>query len=109
MTRPSHNEVARAYAVLKTAKTNAIVKVATRKVEKYKQAMLCAEEEPADVEYVPTTPGYCPLSPCYCPSTPCLALEHGLALRYIWHHVNKERMNPCVCVLLAVAFLFCII
>jgi hypothetical protein len=71
MTRPSRNEVARAYAVLKAAKTNAIVKAATKKLEKYKQSMLCAEEEPTNPSYKPTTPVYLPLSPCYCPSTQC--------------------------------------
>ena len=35
MTRPSRNEVARAYAVLKAAKTNAIVKAATKKLKKF--------------------------------------------------------------------------
>ena len=72
MTRPSRNEVARAYAVLKVAKQNIIVKSAAKKLKKYNQeqaAMLCVEEEyvPASPSYRPTTPCYCPSSPCYCP------------------------------------------
>ena len=65
-TKPSLIEVARAYTVLKAAKTNLIAK-ALKKRKLDKKYELC-DEEPI---YVPTTPGYCPLSPCYVPSMPC--------------------------------------
>ena len=68
-TKPSRNEVARAYAVLKAAKTNLIAKALKKRKldEKYE---LC-DEEPTTPIYVPTTPGYCPSSPCYVPSMQC--------------------------------------
>jgi hypothetical protein len=69
-TKPSRNEVARAYAVLKTAKINLIAKAAKkRKLNKYK--LYAEEEEPTTPIYVPTTPSYEPTSPSYFPSMPC--------------------------------------
>ena len=74
-TKPSRIEVARAYAVLKAAKTKNVMiakrgggdhgakALKKRKLDK-KYELLCDEE--------PTTPGYyCPSSPCYVPSMPC--------------------------------------
>ena len=70
-TKPSRIDVARAYAVLKAAKTkNVMIAKALKKRKLDKKYELC-DEEPTTPIYVPTTPSYCPSSPCYVPSMPC--------------------------------------
>ena len=73
-TKPSRIEVARAYAVLKAAKTKNVMiakALKKRKLDRLPAMHELCDKEPTTPLYVPTTPGYCPSSPCYVPSMPC--------------------------------------